>query len=59
VALAAALNRPLDDQPLRQRFGGAARARIEEEFSAEEMVTWTMQLYRDVLKDGHAEGKRN
>jgi glycosyltransferase involved in cell wall biosynthesis len=59
VALAAALNRLFDDQPLRQRFECAACARIDGEFSAEERVARSMQLYRDVLNGGHAEEKRD
>jgi glycosyltransferase involved in cell wall biosynthesis len=49
VALAAALNRLLSDQALRQRFGRTARARVEHEFGVEQMVTRTMQRDQDVL----------
>jgi rhamnosyl/mannosyltransferase len=48
-ALAEALSRLLDDPELRARFGRAARARIEQQFTAERMITDTLAVYRAVL----------
>jgi rhamnosyl/mannosyltransferase len=48
-ALAAAINRLLDDDALRSRFGDAARARAESEFSVEIMKGRILSLYRQVL----------
>ena len=48
-ALAAALGRLLGDPQLRARLGDAARRRVEQEFSAEGMVTRVMQVYEEVL----------
>lgn len=48
-ALAAALDRLLEDAALRARFGAAARGRAQTHFSAERMVADTLALYRRVL----------
>ena len=48
-ALAAAINRLLDDQDLRRSFGRAAHQRAREEFSLETMTTRTLALYDDVM----------
>lgn len=48
-ALAAAINRLLDDPSLRARYGEAARRRAREEFSLEVMMRRTLQLYRQAL----------
>ena len=45
AALAAAVNRLLDDAALRETMGGAARARVEREFSQEAMVRRFLALY--------------
>lgn len=45
-ALAAALGRLLDDEPLRLRLGEAARQRYEQEFDAGHMTERTLALYR-------------
>jgi rhamnosyl/mannosyltransferase len=49
LALAAALQRLLDDAALRQRFGAAGRARWAELFTAETMADQTVALYRRLL----------
>lgn len=48
-ALAGALCRLLDDEPLRQRMGEAARRRYELEFDAARMTARTLELYRRLL----------
>lgn len=48
-ALAAALNRLLDDEPLRRSFGDAARLRARQEFSLETMASRTRKLYEAVV----------
>jgi glycosyltransferase involved in cell wall biosynthesis len=48
VALAAAIQRLLDDAELRERLGAAARTRVER-FAAARVVPQFEQLYRDVL----------
>jgi rhamnosyl/mannosyltransferase len=45
AALAAAVNRLLDDAALRETLGRAARARVEREFSQEAMVRRFLALY--------------
>jgi glycosyltransferase involved in cell wall biosynthesis len=47
-ALAAALNRLLDDQKLRQSLGRAASLRARQEFSLEKMTSSTLALYETV-----------
>ena len=48
--MAAALNRLLDDQHLREKMGRAARARVVNEFDIAEMAARTLDLYRSVLE---------
>jgi glycosyltransferase involved in cell wall biosynthesis len=48
-ALAAALNRLLDDPNLRRSFGEQARARARNEFSLETMISRMMALYETVI----------
>jgi len=50
-ALAAALNRLLDDPALRSRMGAAGRARVNEQFDVTRMVARTMTVYNDVLRE--------
>jgi rhamnosyl/mannosyltransferase len=47
-ALAAAINRLLDDPNLRQKFGQAGARRAREEFGLDSMLERTLQLYRNV-----------
>jgi rhamnosyl/mannosyltransferase len=47
-ALAAAINRLLDDQSLRESLGRAARLRARQEFSLETMTSRTLALYETV-----------
>ncbi len=49
-ALVTAINLLLDNPELSQRYGQAARRRVEQEFSDELMTDRTLQLYRNVLK---------
>jgi glycosyltransferase involved in cell wall biosynthesis len=49
VALAAAINRLLDDPELRAKFGRAGRLRAQSEFSVEAMSQRTVQLYESVM----------
>jgi rhamnosyl/mannosyltransferase len=49
AALAAAINRLLDDPELRARYGAAGARRVREHFSRDMMVTRTLALYREVL----------
>ena len=53
-ALAAALNRLLDDAPLRHTFGQAGRRRARQEFTASIMASRTLQLYDTVLRSHKA-----
>ena len=48
-ALAAALNKLLNDPELRAKYGEAGRRRVAEEFTAELMAGRTLRLYREVL----------
>ena len=50
AALAAALNRLLDNPDLRHKFGEAARQRAEREFDSQVMVSRTLRLYDQVLR---------
>jgi glycosyltransferase involved in cell wall biosynthesis len=49
-ALAAAMNRLLDDAPLRTRMGEAGRALVLREFSTEVMCEGNLAVYRTVLE---------
>jgi len=48
-ALADAINRLLNDPPLRERLGQAGRARVRAVFGVEAMVQSTLDVYRHVL----------
>jgi rhamnosyl/mannosyltransferase len=48
AALAGAINRLLDDEPLRRQFGQAGLARARSEFSREVMVKRVEQIYMEV-----------
>jgi len=50
-ALAAALNRLLDDAELRKRLGQAGVRRAQQEFSLQSMVTRTLRLYHSIADD--------
>jgi len=50
AALAAAINRLLDNEPLRKSLGSAGRIRARQEFSVETMTARTMALYSAVMK---------
>ncbi|MBS0545761.1 MAG: glycosyltransferase [Proteobacteria bacterium] len=52
AALAAAMNRLLDDSALRTRMGEAGRALVLDEFSVEAMCEGNLAIYRKVLQ-GH------
>lgn len=49
AALAAAVNRLLDDADLRARFGSAAKERVMREFTVEHMARRTLRLYESIL----------
>lgn len=49
TALAGAIRRLIDDQPLRTRLGHQGRARIEAEFSVAAMVEGNLAVYRELL----------
>jgi glycosyltransferase involved in cell wall biosynthesis len=48
-ALAAALNRLLDDPDLRARLGDAGRRRVRAHFTADAMAAETMRLYEELI----------
>jgi len=48
-ALAAAIRRLLDDEPLRRRMGEAGRKRIERSFTWEQAAKRTLEVYQEVL----------
>jgi glycosyltransferase involved in cell wall biosynthesis len=48
-ALAAAINELLGDQEMRSQFGAAAKARVQQEFTAVKMVSRIARLYDCVL----------
>jgi rhamnosyl/mannosyltransferase len=50
-ALAAAINRLLDDRNLRQSLGDAARLRARQEFSLATMTSRTLALYETVAAE--------
>jgi len=49
-ALAGALNLLLSNPCLRAEFGKAARRHVEQEFGADRMVSRTLEVYREVLR---------
>jgi len=56
-ALATAMNRLLNQPELRIRFGAAAKARVDKEFTVEQMARKTVQLYEQILaEDVHRVG---
>ena len=54
AALAVAITRLMSDHDLRGRLGAGARARVEQEFTAEKMAERTVALYRTVLAESVA-----
>jgi rhamnosyl/mannosyltransferase len=48
-ALAAAINKLLNDPSLRARLGGAGRRRVRELFTADVMAEQTIRLYEEVM----------
>ncbi len=48
-ALASAIQTLLDQKDLRDRFGAAAKARVQAEFTADLMCSRTMRVYEEVL----------
>lgn len=48
-ALAAAIKRLLDDEPLRKRLGAAGRKRVQNNFSWEQAARKTVQVYEELL----------
>lgn len=50
-ALADAIQKLLDDDELRRRFGRNARERVETEFTEERMLARYRDVYRDVLRE--------
>jgi len=48
-ALAAAIKRLLDDEPLRKRLGEAGRKRVQSNFSWEQAARKTVQVYEELL----------
>ncbi|MGH8249049.1 MAG: glycosyltransferase family 4 protein [Gammaproteobacteria bacterium] len=55
-ALAAAIQRLLNDATLRQRMGERGRALVEAEFSTEKVIAETLALYRQLAEPGVAAG---
>jgi glycosyltransferase involved in cell wall biosynthesis len=49
-SLAAAINKLLDDDDLRSRYGEAGRTRVAQEFTVETMVRRTSRIYGQVLE---------
>lgn len=49
AALAAAIKRLLDDEPLRRRLGEGGRRRAEAHYRAETMAARVCEIYREVL----------
>ena len=49
-SLAAAINKLLDDDDLRSRYGEAGRKRIAREFTLETMIQKTSRVYRQILQ---------
>jgi rhamnosyl/mannosyltransferase len=48
-ALATAINRLLSDRALRFEYGRAARARVQNLFTVQEMTSHTVDIYRDIV----------
>jgi len=49
MALAGAIERLLDNPSLRQQLGENGRRRVADEFTAEEMIARTLEVYRSIL----------
>jgi len=58
AALAAALNRLLQDDQLRAGYGKAARLRAQTHFSLEAMTSQTRAIYTSVLEDSARGGRQ-
>jgi len=54
-SLAQAIVRVLKDPQLRQRYGAAGLARVQERYSADRMVQQTLEVYRRVAQSPHEE----
>ena len=54
VALAAALQRLLDDAPLRERLAARAQAKVEQRFSPATLASGVESVYEGLLSDGRA-----
>ena len=50
AALAAAITKLLDDEPLRRRLGAAGRSRVHDHFHVDSMVSATLRLYDAVMQ---------
>ena len=55
AALAIALGELLDDEPRRRQLGVAGRRRVEERFTWRAVAAATAEIYRDVIRDFHAD----
>ncbi len=53
-SLTAAIVRLIEDAAMRERLGSAARALVEEKFSARQMTADYLSLYQDALAEDHA-----
>ena len=53
--LAIALGELLDDEPRRRELGAAGRRRVEDLFTWRAVATATADVYRDVIRDFHAD----
>jgi rhamnosyl/mannosyltransferase len=58
TALAEAINRLLEGEKLRQAYGNAARKRVESEFTLEQMVEKTLEVYSTVTKTSFLHSRR-
>jgi glycosyltransferase involved in cell wall biosynthesis len=58
AALAAAINKLLDDPHLREAYGRAARERVEHEFTRERMIESMLGVYQGVLGAGRPASPR-
>ena len=52
-----AIQRLLSDDELHRRFSGAARERVRKVFSLDQMASWMLQLYEEVLRQSAAVGE--
>jgi glycosyltransferase involved in cell wall biosynthesis len=58
-ALADAIIKALEDEPLRRRLGAAGFERVRERFTVERMVAQTAAVYASVAGKGHEAGSEN